>query len=222
MSGPAASTHGGVTPQRDAVVTHIRRAIVLGTMQPGDKLREVRLAAALNVSRPTLREALNVLVQDGLLVHEPYRGYGVTRLDAGAVLDLARTRVPLDLIAIDAILSDDTGERLNLVRAAWTQYDQHAGHNDPLVQHQAHIAFHRGLWEASQNTALLRLWPTIEAVTTIALAQDQAARRDPARANTLHHQLVTAILSRNRANIQHELTQHTLSSAEELLTLDQN
>ena len=88
------------TPQREAVVTYVRRAVVLGELQPGDKLREVKLAAALNVSRPTLREALSLLVQDGLLVQEPYRGFSVTRLDAGALRDIARTRVPLDGIAV--------------------------------------------------------------------------------------------------------------------------
>src|SRR5690349_12287711 len=74
-----------VTAQPEAVVTHIRRAVVAGELRPGDKLREVRLAAELQVSRATLREALNLLVRDGLLVQEPYRGFGVTRLDAGAI-----------------------------------------------------------------------------------------------------------------------------------------
>ena len=100
---PATRTASAATPQREAVVTHIRRAIVLGDLQPGEKLREVKLAAELGVSRATLREALNLLVQDGLLVQEPYRGFSISRLDAAALRDIARTRVPLDLIAIRAI-----------------------------------------------------------------------------------------------------------------------
>jgi DNA-binding GntR family transcriptional regulator len=94
------------TPQREVVVTAIRRAVVLGELTPGDKLREVKLAAALDVSRPTLREALHQLVQEGWLVQEPYRGFSVTALNEAEVMDLARTRVPLDLIAATAILED--------------------------------------------------------------------------------------------------------------------
>jgi DNA-binding GntR family transcriptional regulator len=66
---------------------------------------------------------------------------------------------------------------------------------------------------------LLRLWPVTEALTTIALAQDQARRDDPARAHRVHHELVEAILGRDLRRIERELTRHTLDSAEELLAL---
>jgi DNA-binding GntR family transcriptional regulator len=205
--------------RREAVVAEIRRAIVLGTLRPGDKLREVKLAAALNVSRPTLREALNLLVQDGLLVQEPYRGLSVTRLDPDAVKDLAATRVPLDLIAITAILDDDTGQRLQSIETVWETFRGKAFDPDPLTQHEAHIAFHRGIWAASQNTMLLRLWPVTEALTTIVLAQDQATRADPQRAFTIHELLIDAIKSRSTERITAALARHTLDSAQELLAL---
>lgn len=208
-----------VTPQREAVVTHIRRAVVLGTLRPGEKLREVKLATALHVSRPTLREALNLLVRDGLLAQEPYRGFSVTKLDPDAVRDIARTRVPLDLIAVGAILDDLTGRRMRRVRGAWQKFESLAFDPDPLVQHEAHIAFHHGLWLASENTMLLRLWPVTEALTTIALAQDQAARADPGRAHALHRQLVEAILAGDLTRIGEQLTRHTIDSAVELLSL---
>jgi DNA-binding GntR family transcriptional regulator len=51
--------------RRDGVLTEIRRAVVRGTLKPGEKLTETRLAAALNVSRPTIREALAQLAQEG-------------------------------------------------------------------------------------------------------------------------------------------------------------
>ena len=33
---------------------------------------------------------------------------------------------------------------------------------DPLEAHEAHLTFHRGIWTASENTLLIRLWPVIE------------------------------------------------------------
>lgn len=215
----SASRLPAVTPQRETVVTHVRRAVVLGELEPGEKLREVRLAAELGVSRPTLREALNLLVQDGLLVQEPYRGFSVTRLEPRAIRDLATTRVPLDLIAIRAILEDEIGRRLELVRDAWAEYDRLAFDPDPLVQHMAHVDFHRGVWVASENSMLLRLWPVTEALTTIALAQEQAARADPHRAHAIHRHLVEAILGGDLAEIETRLRHHTIDSAEEFLGL---
>jgi DNA-binding GntR family transcriptional regulator len=119
------TTSTGLSPvasisRRDAVMNEIRRAVVLGHLKPGEKLTENRLSASLNVSRPTMREALAQLAQEGLLIQEPYRGLRVADLEPGAMLDIARTRVALDMLAVQDILADPTGERLERVRAAWT------------------------------------------------------------------------------------------------------
>ena len=90
--------------RREAVVNQIRRGIVLGVLRPGEKLTEVGLATALQVSRPTVREALAQLAQEGLLTAEPYRGLRVTEIDAAAIRDLAQTRLALDRLAIQAII----------------------------------------------------------------------------------------------------------------------
>ncbi|MEK9809172.1 MAG: GntR family transcriptional regulator, partial [Candidatus Nanopelagicales bacterium] len=51
--------------RREIAAQGIRRAIILGDLAPGQKLREVALAAELGVSRPTLREALLLLTHEG-------------------------------------------------------------------------------------------------------------------------------------------------------------
>lgn len=207
------------TPQRETVMTAIRRAVVMGELVPGAKLTEIRLAAELDVSRATLREALNLLVQDGLLVQEPYRGFSVTSLSSQELRDIAQTRAPLDLIAVRGILSDTSGRRRRLLMEAWEQYDVRAADPDPLVQHEAHIAFHHGLWAASENSMLLRLWPVTEAMTTIMIAQDQATHPEPGRSQLAHRQLVEAVLSGDLPRIEHLLHQHIIESAEELAAL---
>jgi DNA-binding GntR family transcriptional regulator len=200
-------------------VSSIRRAVVVGELKPGEKLTEVPLAAALDVSRATLREALNLLVQDGLLVQEPYRGFRVASLGPDDLRDIAQTRAPLDLIAVRGILADQTGVRRRLLQDAWSTYDSLALDPDPLVQHEAHIAFHHGLWAASQNTMLLRLWPVTEALTTLMIAQDQATHPDPGRSYLAHRRLVDAILRGELAEIEQLLQEHIVDSAEELAAL---
>jgi DNA-binding GntR family transcriptional regulator len=197
----------------------IRRAIVLGNLKPGDKLTENRLSASLNVSRPTMREALTQLAQEGLLVQEPYRGLRVADLEPSAILDIARTRVALDMLAVQDILSDPTGMRLEQVRAAWRAYDKLPFDADPVEAHEAHIAFHRSIWEASGNTLLIRLWPVTEAHLTIALASDQATRDDPRRAHEVHERLVDAILGGDLGQVHDALIKHTMDSAEELVAM---
>ena len=205
--------------RREAVMNEIRRAIVLGTLKPGEKLTESRLAAALNVSRPTIREALTQLAQEGLLIQEPYRGLRVADLDPDAIMDIARTRVALDMLAVEEILADPSDRRLERVRAAWDELDRLPVDAVPEEAQEAHAAFHRSIWAASENTLLIRLQPVTEAHITIVLAYDQATRDNPRRAHDVHKRLAEAIFSRDLDQVRKALTAHTIDSAEELVTM---
>jgi DNA-binding GntR family transcriptional regulator len=205
--------------RRDGVINEIRRAVVLGTIKPGEKLTEVQLSEWMNVSRPTVREALNQMAQEGLLIQEPYRGLRVATLDSAAIMDLANTRMALDMLAATAIVQDDTGRRLQMVEDGWAEYSRVEMDPDPIIRHESHVAFHRKLWAASENELLLRLWPVMEAHLTIILAQDQAARADPVRAHRVHEKLVDAIRTKDLKVIEKAFAEHTVRSAEELIPL---
>ena len=135
------------------------------------------------------------------------------------ILDIARTRMALDLEAVRDILEDKTGHRMRLLQDAWERYERVALDEDPMTQHDAHIAFHQGIWAASENTMLLRLWPVVEAHITIVVAQDQVTRADPERALEVHRRLMEAIETRKMKAITAAFTAHTMDSAHELIAL---
>jgi DNA-binding GntR family transcriptional regulator len=205
--------------RRDAVITQIKRGIVLGSIKPGDKLTESYLSTALGVSRPTVREALNQVAQEGLLIQEPYRGLRVADLEPAAVLDIADARMALDIQAVEGILADPTGRRMQLLMRAWADYERDAFASDPLIQHDAHIAFHRGIWAASENSFLMRLWPVTEAHITIVLAHDQVTRHDPQRAHAVHAAIIDAIQTKDMDKIRAAFVAHTVDSARELVAI---
>lgn len=205
--------------RKDAVGIQIRRAIVLGDLKPGDKLTETQLAADLKVSRPTVREALNQLAGEGLIVQEPYRGLRVADITAQQVRDIAAVRMQLDTLAIEAILADSSGTRLAMLEAGWKDFERTAFSDDFVVRHEGHLAFHQQIWVASENSLLLNLWPVMEAHITIALAEDQLTHSNPERAHRLHAGLMAAIRSGDRQAIEQVLVAHTVASAEDLAGL---
>src|SRR4051795_11829407 len=85
---PFSTLHLELSSTVDRVADELRRAVFDGELESGTPLREVALAASLGVSRPTVREALGMLVAEGLATREPNRGVSVSTPDAGSVHDV--------------------------------------------------------------------------------------------------------------------------------------
>src|SRR4051812_696811 len=66
---------------KDRAYAAIRDAIVDGTLQPGEKLKDQELCSWLGLSRTPVREALGRLEQDGLVETAPQRFTRVAPLD---------------------------------------------------------------------------------------------------------------------------------------------
>jgi DNA-binding GntR family transcriptional regulator len=61
----------------DQVMTLLRKRILEGVYAPGERLIEVELAAAFEISRAPLREALRSLAQEGIVTHRSNKGFYV-------------------------------------------------------------------------------------------------------------------------------------------------
>ena len=70
--------------------------ISTGHLRPGEKLNEVDLAARLEVSRNTLREAFISLEDYGVVVRQPHRGVWVTLPDEELIDEIFRLRSLLE------------------------------------------------------------------------------------------------------------------------------
>src|SRR5918996_1464117 len=92
----ATSPYDGLSLEHSSTVERVadelRRAVFEGEIESGTPLREVALAESLGVSRPTVREALALLVAEGLATREPNRGVSVANPEAQSVRDVCRAR----------------------------------------------------------------------------------------------------------------------------------
>jgi len=84
----------------DLVVDALRREMFAGRLTPGEQLREVELAGTFDVARSTVREALQVLVAEGLATRVRNRGVAVRQLTIEDVDDLYRARCVLEIAGI--------------------------------------------------------------------------------------------------------------------------
>lgn len=66
---------------------YIRGLIQRGVLKPGDPIKEAELSAKLGISRAPIREALQILVQEGLVSAEPQKGKTIRVLTPKEILD---------------------------------------------------------------------------------------------------------------------------------------
>src|SRR5919107_4740114 len=102
VSDAAVTLSGGAvvtSTRREEVSARIRRALLTGELRPGQRIKEVRLAEALGVSRPTLRESLQQLIHEGALIQVPYKGIHVAQPTLEELRDVSEVRMPLETMA---------------------------------------------------------------------------------------------------------------------------
>ncbi|HSI42429.1 MAG TPA: FCD domain-containing protein [Xanthobacteraceae bacterium] len=155
----------------ETIAGHIERLILEGVIRPGEKLASERdLAERLEVSRPSLREALQLLEERGLVV----TGRGGARVaqflapltDPLAALLRSNAQVAEDYFeyreAVEGKAAGLAALRASpLERAAFAavldEMAQAHAQNDPAREAEADIALHRLVYEASHNLVILHV-----------------------------------------------------------------
>jgi DNA-binding GntR family transcriptional regulator len=90
------TAHAGPTQLTLQAAAQVRGLIIDQVLLPGEKIRQVELAARIGMSRSPLREALRTLESEGLVAYEVNRGYVVARLGDGDLAQVYRMRELLE------------------------------------------------------------------------------------------------------------------------------
>lgn len=193
----------------------LKALIVNGELSPGEQIRQEEMAEQLEVSRVPLREAMNVLADQGLLFHRPYQGYFVTKRMAG---EHAQIRRMLHLLETELILTIRwlDAEAVEGLQALNDEMRQCVKAPDIRRLIEVNRQFHFRIFSQSPNTLILeevrRLWSMIEPSmwTKFERADD--------RAKTIveHDRLIAALAARDRARCAAEMEHHRYSAEDGL------
>lgn len=87
----------------DALAASLRDRVLDGAVAAGETLTENDVAEQYEVSRPTAKTAISMLVQAGLLRREAHKTAYVPRLSEVDINDLFLVRIPLELAVVQRI-----------------------------------------------------------------------------------------------------------------------
>lgn len=139
-------------------VDRLRRDILSGRTDPGERLVEEQLTRRLGISRAPLREAMRLLAQQGLVEHIPRRGARVATLSDDDVRELYEIR---DVLERHAVTSMPPHPDLTALRAALDVMRKATEKDDRLELANAHRRFHAEVVALAGNRQLVALYESV-------------------------------------------------------------
>jgi DNA-binding GntR family transcriptional regulator len=197
------------------VFQHLLAKIYKMEITPGSALGVGEIAEQLGVSRSPVRDALLMLVAEGIVEPLPTNGYRVIQFDRKYIEDIFVFRRALELTAVRLCVQNMDRARVEQLKAIWLNF-KHADVDDPTFVERHLIAdndFHQILADMSGNILLK------EAINrTISMAQLirrwQYAVVTPERqlffgfTNDEHLQVIEAILTKDEDAAVRLLDEH--------------
>jgi DNA-binding GntR family transcriptional regulator len=173
----------------EALVGALRSRVLSGEIPPGTSLPEQEIAASYSVARPTVREALAVLVHEGLLRRERNRSAYVPLVSLEDLDDLMYVRRPLEELMASALV----GRRIEAAEAALARMAALPADAPWAESVAAHMALHQALVEAVGSPRLERLYAALAAEMRLGLVRLRDVYTDRELLVREHRQLLDAI-----------------------------
>jgi DNA-binding GntR family transcriptional regulator len=195
----------------DFVTEQIRNRIVLGVLQPGNKVPVYELADEFGVSRVPLREAVRQLEAESLVDNLPRRGTVVRALDVADLRDTFTILHAIEPIAARRAAESSDPAVVGSMRYWLAEMQDLAERRVPQVSEEmlhAHREFHFALFRAAGDGVLQRhlcmLWNTCERYVMNSLP----SRSRQAAAAREHAELVKRIEQRDLERTADVLRRH--------------
>ncbi|WP_420407493.1 GntR family transcriptional regulator [Hoeflea sp.] len=206
----------------DSAYRNIRKDIIFGQLKPSEKLRLEQLRKRYNVSVTTLREILNRLASDGLVVAEGQRGFEVASVSDENLWEIAELRLLVESHGVtQAFTKGDLDWEAQVVAAhhKLRKLEDRMIEGDTSVREdwkRADWGFHRALIAGCGSATMLDLHSQIfdkylrYQMLTLAFRGEKAARD--------HGQLLEAALARDIDKAKKVLDIHLLGGVEYIVS----
>jgi DNA-binding GntR family transcriptional regulator len=155
-------------PER--IADQVRASVLDGSLAPGTQLTEVQLAERLGVSRGPVREAMQRLIQEGLLRAERHRGVFVMELGLDDVHDVYLARKAIEHEAARRVLDRDRSELVATLEGIVKDMRAAEKAKKRSAMVEADLRFHEALVEAAKSKRLSRMFRTLIAETRLSMA----------------------------------------------------
>ena len=197
------------------VARAIREELLVGRLRPGVQLQEVPMAASVGVSRNTMREAIQILVREGLVRHNVNRGFIVTQLTLADIEDIYRVRRILEIAGVQAA-EKVRPERLSAFNEIVEQISRSAEARDWMGTVASDLLFHSQIVSLLGSYRLSSFFTLLLSELRLGLMLIDQTTFDGRKLGPQHAELAELLQTRQFSLCEARLTQHLAESEQNL------
>lgn len=145
----------------DKIYQVVKKSIIYQEYQPGARLVDQDIAERLSVSRTPVREALNRLAAEGLVLSIPRRGVFVTELSEKDIKEIYEVRESLEVLAIRLAIPVMSDENIRALQEISTWYKTAMLRDDYMACYDLDRQFHDRLVTISGNCLLVEMYKAL-------------------------------------------------------------
>lgn len=197
----------GAQPSSNAIYERIRHDILSGALEANERLKVSALAKQLDSSTNPVREALQQLRGEGLVLFTPNQGARVRPIDMEFVRDVAEVGYLLEPYLLELFVETVSDE--DIAELERIQNEIEALNFEDKARHtQLNNSFHESMYERHYNRVAYNVWKqhreVIGSISTripIAIGRQEAILRE-------HRELIEAVRKQDVATAVSVLKQH--------------
>lgn len=198
------------------VVELLRTHIVFGRIPAGTPLVERELAEALSISRIPIREALQELEKEGLVVTTATNRRQVITLTERDIRELYEVRLQLELLASTRAAARASSVNCAPLLTSLASMERAFERHDLDAFPRTDVNLHLAIWQMADNRHLLGMLGTM-ARQLFMVASRHSALYDWTEVVDLHRSIVEAIVAGDLARTSASIEYHMQNSLERTL-----
>lgn len=195
------------------IANKLRADILAGVIPPGEELRQEELAARFNVSRMPVRDALNILARDRLIILRPNRGGKVVMLSIDEIAEVYELRLLLEMDALECAFDRTDAEILQGITLEMKRCEVEADTDDFP---DADWRFHKALYAPAGRARQLAMIKELRDVCQMHRAAYATLRNSKTRWSDDHRLIVEALMQRKRTDAKALLEAHLREAGRQL------
>ena len=207
-------------PTAQLIADHLREQIVQGSIRPGQQINEYFLASQLNMSRSPVREALQRLCQEGILVYRRNHGVFVSQIERHDLREIHRVRESLESAAAGRLL-DGSPRQIKDTCAALkeivSEMAMQVATSDQQAIARLELQFHSALVAGAGNSRFIRIYKTLAAESRMCnLDLDMSHARLEVLVEE-HQHIVDLLEAGDREGLLKAIKRHLQTAVDELV-----